>query len=84
MLASRRRRSIDPSQFNVVLTESEHDNRHMERSNGNWSTAADWSGGVPAAGDSVVINTTQLDTITYDSASPSVSVASLTVGDDNL
>jgi hypothetical protein len=54
-------------------------------SDGNWSTAADWSRGViPQAGDSVVISTTKLHTITYDSASPSVSVASLTVGDDNL
>jgi hypothetical protein len=53
-------------------------------SSGNWSTAGNWSGGVPAAGDTVVINTTILDTITYDSASPSVSVASLTVGDDNF
>ena len=53
-------------------------------SNGNWSTAADWSDGVPQAGDSVVIKTAKLDTITYNSASPSVSVASLTVGDDNF
>ena len=54
-------------------------------SDGNWSTAADWSRGViPQAGDSVVINTTKLDTITYDSGSPSASVASLTVGDDNF
>jgi hypothetical protein len=52
-------------------------------SDGDWSTAVDWSAGVPAAGDSVVISTTKLDTITYDSASPSVSVASLTVGVDN-
>ena len=53
-------------------------------SDGDWSTAADWSDGVPQAGNSVVINTAQLHTITYDSASPSVSVASLTVGDDNF
>ena len=53
-------------------------------SGGNWSTAADWSrGGIPQAGDSVVISTAQI-TVTYDSASPSVSVASLTVGDDNF
>ena len=40
-------------------------------SDGDWSTAADWSRGViPQAGDSVVISTAQLHTITYDSASP--------------
>ena len=53
-------------------------------STGDWSTNTDWSDGIPATGDSVVINTAQLDTITFDGSSPSVNVASLTVGDDNF
>ena len=39
---------------------------------------------IPQAEDSVVVNTAQLHTITYDSAAPSVRVASLTVGGDKF
>jgi hypothetical protein len=51
---------------------------------GSWSTATDWSGGVPGNGDDVVIRKADPHTITYDDASPSASVANLTVTVDDF
>ncbi|MBU9936332.1 MAG: hypothetical protein KTQ13_06735, partial [Ferruginibacter sp.] len=49
---------------------------------GLWTTAGNWSNGVPAAGDDVIINSNQSAAIT---AVPSISLVSLTVsGNCNL
>ncbi|RBP11159.1 hypothetical protein DFR50_11745, partial [Roseiarcus fermentans] len=52
---------------------------------GNWSNATNWNpAAIPVAGDAVVINTASPVTVTFDSGAPSVSVNSLTVGNDTF